>query len=118
MISEHRQNIDFLLKSAPEDFNLEEAKEALLELYSTLFDLQFQLGLGSDGFQGPDYQTWFTRASYKESRVKSTIKKFQYRVKDLQEKSDLNLLKMAARALLANPESPSRRKVVEDLVNG
>ncbi len=117
-MKESKENVDFLLRENPINLNLEETKEALLILYEALYDLNFQLGLGSDGFQGPDYQTWFTRASYKESRVKATIKKFQYRVKDLQEKSDLNLLKMAVRAFLANPESPSRRKAVEDLVNG
>ncbi len=116
MISEQRDNCNFILSSNPEDFDLEGAQQALLVLFECYFDMTFQVDLGPEGFQGPDYHSWKTKILYKLSRVKSSIKKFQYRVKDLQENSELNLLKMAVRAFLNNTESPSRRKVLEDLV--
>ena len=81
MKMKERENVNFLIKADPKEFDLESALEAQCMLMDTLEDIVFQLEVTTKtNFKGKDYQAWRTSILYKKNRVASALRKFRDRV--------------------------------------
>ena len=99
----NRENIDFLLVANPEEFDLDGAIEAQLELSYAFDDINFQINdVPEYEFKGNNYKKWKTGACYKRGKISSAYKRFRNRVNRLLEELNSKKYLTIIKGLLDN----------------
>lgn len=93
MIKQLREDLDYILGTPPEDFDVNEVREALILLGDAIDDFGYQLDVPREHFQGQDYDSWKMKASYKLNKVKSARRRFSSYYNRIKEDTELTLLK-------------------------
>lgn len=104
MIKAIREDVDYLLRAPVDEYDVFDALQAINLLAEADDDLAFQLSVPRESFQGHDYDSWKTKASYKHNKIKSARRRFSAHYRRIQEETELNLLKSLCISLINGNE--------------
>lgn len=102
----NREDVDYLLGADPQDFTVEEARDARDLLEAAINDISFQLDyVTADTFDGVDFDKWRRSAGFKKNKMLQAKRQFNNRYEDLWQESFLGEIKeLIFKALIDNDE--------------
>lgn len=104
MIKQLREDCEFLLKSNPDEFDLNELKDAIILLSDTIDDMDMQATIPRELYQGENYDKWRLGLLFKMNKVKSARRRFSGYYSRVKEETELNLLKSLCRSYIEGNE--------------